>query len=179
MAAQPTHRWADHQRTSCARWVGRTHTFYNGVPYVYEKPYEHQTADAEHGQYCPDFYFPDIQTYLEHWALDEHGNPPAEFAGYREGINWKRNLHAQHGTRLLETTMAELWSGQLFEKLGRQLTELGGTLDPNPDRPVPGRQPIENPRLARTIRMFQTHVKNPDGHPNSPTYGHLKLPHLN
>lgn len=138
-----------------ANWL-----FYNGVSYVYEKPYEHQTVDAEHGQYCPDFYFPDIQTYLEHWALDEHGNPPAEFAGYREGINWKRNLHAQHGTRLLETTMAELWSGQLFEKLGRQLTELGVTLDPNPDRPVPGRQPIENPRLARTIRMFQTHVKN-------------------
>lgn len=27
--------------------------------------------------------------------------------------------------------------------------------------------------------MAQTYSEIPDGHPNSPTYGHLKLPHLN
>jgi hypothetical protein len=30
--------------------------------------------------------------------------------------------------------MADLWSGQWFEKLERQLTETGIELDPNPDR---------------------------------------------
>lgn len=138
-----------------ANWL-----FYNGVHYEYERPYEHDTGDAQHRQYNPDFYFPDVHAYLEHWAVDEKGNPPATFVDYKEGMVWKRALHARHGTRLLETTMADLWSGQLFEKLARQLTDLGIELDPNPDRPVPGRQPIENPRLARTIRMFQTHVKN-------------------
>jgi len=138
-----------------ANWL-----FYNGVHYEYERQYEHDTGDARHRQYNPDFYFPDVRTYLEHWAVDEKGNPPPTFVGYKEGMNWKRALHARQGTRLLETTMADLWSGQLFEKLARQLTDLGIELNPNPDRPVPGRQPIENPRLARTIRMFQTHVKN-------------------
>lgn len=138
-----------------ANWL-----FYNGVNYEYERPYEHDTGDAQHRQYNPDFYFPDVRAYLEHWAVDDKGNPPATFVDYKEGMAWKRALHARHGTRLLETTMADLWSGQLFEKLARQLTDLGIALDPNPDRPVPGRQAIENPRLARTIRMFQTHVKN-------------------
>lgn len=138
-----------------ANWL-----FYNGVRYEYERPYEHDTGDASHRQYNPDFYFPDVQAYLEHWAVDEQGNPPVAFVDYKEGMTWKRALHARHSTRLLETTMADLWTGQLFEKLARQLTDLGIELDPNPDRPALGRQPIENPRMARTIRMFQTHVKN-------------------
>src|SRR5690606_27022688 len=41
-----------------------------------------------------------------------------------------------------------------------ELVALGIKLDPNPDRPAAGRQPIENPRLARTIRSFLTHVKS-------------------
>jgi DNA helicase-4 len=138
-----------------ANWL-----FYNGVRYEYEKAYEHDTADATHRQYRPDFYLPDVNAYLEHWAVDEQGNPPPTFTGYKEGMAWKRALHSQHGTRLLETTMADLWSGKAFDQLAQSLTALGLTLDPNPDRPAPGRQPIENPRLARTLRTFQTHVKN-------------------
>lgn len=138
-----------------ANWL-----FYNGVRYEYEKAYEHDTADASHRQYQPDFYLPDVNAYLEHWAVDEQGNPPPTFTGYKEGMAWKRALHNQHGTRLLETTMADLWSGKAFDQLAQSLTSLGLTLDPNPDRSAPGRQPIENPRLARTLRTFQTHVKN-------------------
>lgn len=138
-----------------ANWL-----FYNGVRYEYEKEYEHDTADATHRQYRPDFYLLDANAYLEHWAVDEKGNPPPEFTGYRESMDWKRRLHAQHGTRLLETTMAELWSGKAFENLGTVLTEMGLKLEPNSDREAPGHQPIESPRLARTLRTFQTHVKN-------------------
>ena len=138
-----------------ANWL-----FYNGVRYEYEKPYEHPTADAEHRQYHPDFYFPDANAYLEHWALDERGEPPEDFEGYKESMAWKRALHKKHGTKLLETTTADLWSGKVFERLPGELTELGIVLDPDPERPVRGRQPIENPRLVRTFRMFQTHVKN-------------------
>jgi DNA helicase-4 len=137
-----------------ANWL-----FYNGVPYVYEGPYEVDTADPNHRQYRPDFYFPDVNAYLEHWALDERGEPPEAFAGYKEGMAWKRSVHAQNGTVLLETTMAQLWSGQAFAYLSAQLTKLGVALDPNPDREVPGRRPIENPRLARVFRTFLTHTK--------------------
>ena len=138
-----------------ANWL-----FYNGVRYVYEEPYRIQTADAKHRQYTPDFYFPDIDAYLEHWALDAKGEPPAEFVGYKEGMAWKRALHATHGTTLLETSMADLWSGKAFQYLETELTRLGLVLDPNPDRDVQGRKPIENPRMARTMRSFLTHVKS-------------------
>lgn len=138
-----------------ANWL-----FYNGVRYVYEGPYKVDTADAQHRQYRPDFYLPDADAYLEHWALDTSGEPPAEFAGYKEGMAWKKHVHAENGTRLLETTMAQLWSGRAFAYLEKELAKLGIELDPNPDREVPGRQPIESPRLARTIRAFLTHVKS-------------------
>lgn len=138
-----------------ANWL-----FYNGVHYIYEAPYKFETATADHRQYRPDFYFPEIDTYLEHWAVDEHGDPPPEFVGYAEGMVWKRELHSKNRTRLLETTMAELWSGEALRYLATELTLRGITLDPNPDRPAPGRKPIENPRLARTFRSFLTHAKS-------------------
>lgn len=138
-----------------ANWL-----FYNGVNYKYEATYRLETADASHRQYRPDFYLPDADAYLEHWALDEHGNSPPEFVGYKQGMAWKKRLHAENGTKLLETTMAELWSGQAFRYLSEELTKLGIVLDPNPERPVLGRKPIENPRLARTFRSFLTHAKS-------------------
>jgi len=138
-----------------ANWL-----FYNGVKYVYEPDYKIDTADAQHRQYKPDFYFPDADAYLEHWAVNEKGEPPPSFVGYKEGMAWKRDVHARHGTKLLETTMAELWSGKAFQYLEAELPKLGITLDPDPERPVPGRAPIENPRLARTIRSFITHCKS-------------------
>lgn len=138
-----------------ANWL-----FYNGVNYLYEAPYKVETADAKHRQYQPDFYLPDADAYLEHWALDAKGEPPETFAGYKEEMAWKKRTHAENGTKLLETTMADLWSGRAFDYLSKELSALGIALDPNPDREVTGRRPIENPRLARTIRSFLTHAKS-------------------
>jgi DNA helicase IV len=138
-----------------ANWL-----FYMGVDYVYEGSYKVDLADSTHRQYKPDFYLPAIDTYLEHWALDAKGEPPPRFGGYKEGMAWKRQIHTQHKTTLLETTMAQLWSGTAFSYLAEELTKRGLKLDPNPDREVSGRQPIENPRLARTIRSFLTHAKS-------------------
>lgn len=133
--------------------------FYNGVAYRYEAPYAVHTADPKHRQYRPDFYYPAIDAYHEHWALDGQGRPPTEFTGYLDGVRWKRQLHRDQGTALLETTMAELWSGQAFKYLAKELTQRGITLDPNPDRPVQGRLPIENDSLVRTFWTFLTHAK--------------------
>lgn len=134
--------------------------FYNGVDYVYEGSYKIDLADSKHRQYRPDFYLPEADVYLEHWAIDAKGEPPTEFVGYKEGMAWKKHIHAEHKTKLLETTMADLWTGKAFAYLEWELTLLGVKLDPNPDRVAPGRQPIESPRLVRTIRSFLTHVKS-------------------
>lgn len=138
-----------------ANWL-----FYNGVPYRYEAPYEIDTADKDHRQYSPDFFLPTVGVYIEHWALDEKGNPPPSFVGYREGMVWKKRLHKSNGTTLLETTSATLWSGTAFDYLSSELVRRGIILEPNPDRPVVGRKPIEDGRLARTLRSFLTHAKS-------------------
>jgi DNA helicase IV len=133
--------------------------FYNGVEYRYEVPYPIDTADQRHRQYRPDFYLPAIDAYYEHWALDDEGIPPVEFTGYLDGVKWKRELHLAQKTALLETTMAQLWSGHAFKYLAKELTQRGVVLDPNPDRAVNGRRPLENDELVRTFRTFLTHAK--------------------
>lgn len=138
-----------------ANWL-----FYNGVNYRYEAPYEVDTSDAQHRQYKPDFYYPDINAYHEHWALDRNGHPPKEFTNYLQDMAWKRATHAEHGTALLETTTAELWSGEAFSYLERELTARGITLDPNPDRPAVGQPPIEHRGLVQLFRTFLVHAKS-------------------
>ena len=58
--------------------------YLNGVEYEYERPYGIDVADASHSQYRPDFYYPTIDVWHEHWGVDQHGNPPAECEGYAE-----------------------------------------------------------------------------------------------
>lgn len=144
-----------HGEQMLANWF-----FYNGIRYEYERPYCHDTTTATRSQYCPDFYFPDINVYLEHWALDHTGQPPSGFHGYLDDMQWKKSLHAQHGTTLIETTTAGLWSGKAFIDLAQALTDHGLTLAPDSNRQIPGRVALENPRLLRKIRSFLTHVKN-------------------
>jgi DNA helicase-4 len=76
-----------------------------GVRYEYERPYQVDTAGPEYRQYRPDFYLPDHGIYIEHFALNREGQPPTYFnqAKYLEGVAWKRALHAEQGTRLVET----------------------------------------------------------------------------
>ncbi len=40
---------------------------------------------------------------------------------YKEGMEWKRKLHAEYGTRLIETYSYEMSDGSLFENLEKRL----------------------------------------------------------
>ncbi len=144
-----------HGERMLADWL-----FYNGVDYRYEQPYEHDTVTSSHRQYNPDFFYPEANLYHEHFALDQSGNPPPEFKGYMDGVKWKRALHKQHGTSLIETTSAQLRTGRAFAIIEAELTKRGITLDPNPDRPTEGRKPIEHEELVKVFRTFLTHAKS-------------------
>ena len=48
---------------------------------MYERSYEVDLADSGHRRYHPDFYYPQIDAYHEHWAVDENGQAPEEFIG--------------------------------------------------------------------------------------------------
>jgi DNA helicase-4 len=134
--------------------------YFNSVEYVYERSYEVDLADSEHGQYHPDFYYPQIDAYHEHWAVDENGQAPEEFVGYLEGMQWKRETHRHHGTTLLETTKAQLWSGEGLNHLEKELTARGIRLQANPERLLAGQTPTDYGRLLQTFRSFLTHAKS-------------------
>jgi DNA helicase-4 len=104
--------------------------FLHGVAYEYERPYEHDTGSATFRQYLPDFYLPEYGLYLEHFGVDREGRVwfakdatgnAAASRDYREQMEWKRGLHRQHGTKLVETFSYEFsertWRDALTEKL--------------------------------------------------------------
>ena len=64
-----------------------------GVRFRYERNYPVQTADRRHSQYRPDFYLPEYDIYIEHFALDESGQPPEGWSNYLQGVEWKRSIH--------------------------------------------------------------------------------------
>ncbi|WP_189428335.1 UvrD-helicase domain-containing protein [Flexivirga endophytica] len=140
-----------------ANWL-----FYHGVRYEYERPYEVGTATARHGQYHPDFYYPDIDAYHEHWAIDRDGNPPPTFEGYREGMRWKRQMHQAHGTTLLETTSASVRDGSGFDYLATQLRARGLVIDDSYHeiQHIPGREPVEDASIIRLFRTVLAHAKS-------------------
>src|SRR6202000_1952169 len=109
-------RVRSHEERLICDWL-----FYNGVNYEYEREYEFDTATADHRQYFPDFYYPDIGVYHEHFALNAAGEPPAEFTGYLDGVAWKRAEHKRRGTKLIETTSHQLRTRSLDDVLGKQL----------------------------------------------------------
>lgn len=135
--------------------------YLSGVEYRYEQPYAFDVADAQHSQYRPDFYYPGIDVWHEHWAVDRDGNPPAEFVGYAESMIWKRELHKHFGTTLIETTFDEVVNGDGLVRLQSVLEEHGVTFDWNPNRPVnKWVRPMDDTAMARLVRTFMAHVKS-------------------
>ena len=108
-----------------------------GVRFRYEEKYEHAVQDSDYRQYCPDFsiyYTDDVgmdrRIYLEHFAVNEHGNCPSFFTleqsvKYKKSMEWKRALHGEKGTVLLCTTSGGFHRGDVFQVLSKELSNLG------------------------------------------------------
>jgi DNA helicase-4 len=137
-----------------ANWL-----FLNAVRYEYELPYAHDVADAHHRQYQPDFYYPDIDVWHEHWALGPDGNPPPQFEGYAESMAWRRQTHTRFSTRLIETTSATIRDGSGFDHLEQELRRHGIQLEEDPYREAVGEPPISEPAMITLMRSFMAHAK--------------------
>lgn len=99
--------------------------FLHGVDYRYEAPYPYATADETHRQYRPDFYLPDYDLYIEHFGVNAAMRAPwlsaVEERKYLEGMAWKRQLHRDHGTTLIESFSFYHRDGVMLAKLTEQL----------------------------------------------------------
>lgn len=117
----------------------------NGIEYEYEKAYEIDTSTEEYAQYIPDFYLPEYGIYIEYFGIDEDGNVPAYFRSrngkspseeYREGMEWKRALHQENNTKLIECYAYERSKGTLLEELDKKLKANNVIIHPIPDEVV-------------------------------------------
>ena len=132
----------------------------NGIKFRYEKPYPVNTADKRHRQYMPDFYLPNHQIYIEHFALNEKGDAPPFFRNYQEGVHWKRCIHRRYGTRLIETYSWQARRGILLRELKKILENNGVDFRPvSIDRLLHDLRSILQSWLARLILSFLKHVK--------------------
>lgn len=138
MDGHPVFCKSDEESKICD-WLGE-----RGIQFRYEETYEYNTVDPDYRQYKPDFsiYFTDVsgarkRVYLEHYAVNELGHVPKWFgdgtdyshqaaeAKYLSGIEWKRNLHNEKGTTLIETRSANFHRGDVFDVLHKQLKQNG------------------------------------------------------
>jgi DNA helicase IV len=114
---------------------------FNGLQYEYEFPYEVETVTEKHRQYKPDFTI--IQNgkkvYLEHFGISRDGKVPNWFSGegdrtasekYRDDMDWKRNIHKENTTTLIESYSYEMGEEILFHNLTTNLQNAGIVLEP-------------------------------------------------
>ena len=116
--------------------------FINGVSYEYErkydKPYERGSSRRA---YHPDFYLPEFDVYIEHYGIDENGEPPSFFSEaerekYKDGIRWKRKLHASACNKYVESYSWWNRNGELLSNLSSALTNVGVVFKPRDAREV-------------------------------------------
>ena len=106
--------------------------YLNGVYYEYEFPYEHKTSSMQRNQYRPDFFLGDSK-YLEHFGINKEGRtaPQINSYEYNQSIIWKRNLHKQKRTTLIETYSWERQEGIILNNLEKKLKSIGINTNPN------------------------------------------------
>ena len=141
-----------------------------GVMFRYECPYQYNTITNEKRQYKPDFtiYYQDEQgqwkwVYLEHFAINKNGNVPYWFGEgtrggwkvandkYNESIEWKRNIHRQYGTTLIETTSADFQDGTVENRLLSQLLRCGVPINERTDQELYELLVKRNRKLEKSV----------------------------
>ena len=138
----------------------------NGIKYIYENPYFVDTRTEEYGQYKPDFYLPDYDTYIEYFAINRDGQVPSYFSGqkgmsptetYTSSMEWKRKLHAENNTRLIEVFAYEKLEDTLTDCLAERLTNASIPLSPvNSEELLNTLKSKESSLLDGVIELFET-----------------------
>ena len=103
--------------------------FIHGINYEYEAKYKYDTSEKHHKQYHPDFYLVDYDIYLEHFGINESGRAPQydyiEEKKYLDTMKWKRKVHKEYKTKLMETYSYEFNNNKIEEALSNKFREYG------------------------------------------------------
>ena len=139
---------------------------HNGITYLYEHEYELDTRTDEHTQYHPDFYLPEYKIYIEYFGINRNGEVPAYFSGkdgvdptqaYLDSMKWKRNLHKENKTTMIECFAYEKLEGTLEDNLARQLEANGVKLHPKSAKEIWNQVSKEGEKvLDGVVELFGT-----------------------
>ena len=116
---------------SFEEWEIANWLFLNGIAYEYEPDYEHDLPENSRKAYTPDFRLTESGVYIEHFGVRKARGPDGQERlttapyvdrdDYLEGMAWKRKVHEDHETKLIETYSYERVEGRLTEALEEKL----------------------------------------------------------
>jgi DNA helicase IV len=155
-----------YEELQIANWL-----YENGVDYEYEPLYEHKVSEIGRRDYQPDFRLTESGIYIEHFGVRREkardGSeklvtaPFVDRDEYLAGMDWKRKVHVEHQTTLIETYSYERQEGRLLTGLAEKLAP-HVTLNPRPvdtiyDRIVEMKQVDDFSKLLGTfLRKFKS-----------------------
>lgn len=155
-----------YEELQVANWL-----YENGVEYEYEPLYEHKVSETGRRDYQPDFRLTESGIYIEHFGVRREKardgserlvtTPFVNREEYLAGMDWKRKVHAEHQTTLIETYSYERQEGRLLSGLAEKLAP-HVTLNPRPvdtiyDRIVELKQVDDFSKLLGTfLRKFKS-----------------------
>ena len=159
-------RVKSYEELQIANWL-----YENGVDYEYEPLYEHKVSEVGRRDYQPDFRLTESGIYIEHFGVRREKTrdgkerlvtaPFVDRDEYLAGMDWKRKVHAEHQTTLIETYSYERKEGRLLTGLAEKLAP-HVTLNPRPvdtiyDRIVELKQVDDFSKLLGTfLRKFKS-----------------------
>ncbi len=124
---------------SFEEWEIANWLYLNGISYEYEPTYEHELPKTNRRAYTPDFLLTESGVYIEHFGVRKSRAPDGKVIlttapcvdrkSYLEGMEWKRQVHREHGTVLIETFSYEKVEGRLTTALEEKLEPFA---TPNP-----------------------------------------------
>jgi DNA helicase-4 len=148
-----------------ANWL-----YLNGIAYQYEPVYEHELPGAGRRAYTPDFRLSESGVYIEHFGVRKERGPDGkdqfttapyvDRERYLEDMAWKRQVHQEHGTTLIETFSYERVEGRLTQALAEKLAPFATPT------PIPATQVFEAlnelgrvDAFTQTLGTFLRHFK--------------------
>ena len=149
-----------------ANWL-----FLNSIAYEYEPDYEHDLPENNRRAYTPDFRLTESGVYIEHFGVRKMAGPDGKEQlttapmvdrdEYLEGMEWKRRVHADNGTALIETFSHERVEERLTEALAEKIAPYATP------RPIPAELMFETlselghlDGFTQTLATFLRHYKS-------------------
>ncbi len=102
-----------------------------GIDFVYEKPFPPVDSYPWTRNYRPDFYYPTIDLWHEHFGVNIFGEAPNHWGVNRQGMSYeqqaasKRSMLTEVNARWIETTSGDFETGSWEEKLRTSLEKAG------------------------------------------------------